>query len=347
MAHSYLLGGALAGLHVRIAAPPGFQPDPARGRSRRRRWPPRSGGSVSVTDVGRRRGRRAPTWSPPTPGSRWGRRDDGLDRETIFAPYAADSAELLARAAPRRDRAALPARLPGQGDRRRGARRPAVGGLGRGGEPAARAEGDARSSSTTADRRSRSTGRRRRVSDHSAARAPLTKTARQAKIIALLEHARGPLADRAGRAAGRRRACRSPRARCRATWSRSARCGSADPAGHLVYAVPGRRRRPDPACRRVRHLRGPAGPAVRRGAGLGRGVGQPGRAADPAGCGAVLRLGDRPGRLGRDPRHHRRRRHRLVDHPGTRLAAPAIAERFLTMSRTGKPARPKKEQTEL
>ncbi|MEU7984633.1 ornithine carbamoyltransferase [Streptosporangium canum] len=28
MAHSYLLGGALAGMHVRIAAPPGYQPDP-------------------------------------------------------------------------------------------------------------------------------------------------------------------------------------------------------------------------------------------------------------------------------------------------------------------------------
>ncbi|MFE3451104.1 ornithine carbamoyltransferase [Nonomuraea sp. NPDC059194] len=29
MAHSYLLGGATAGMHVRIAAPSGFQPDPA------------------------------------------------------------------------------------------------------------------------------------------------------------------------------------------------------------------------------------------------------------------------------------------------------------------------------
>lgn len=29
MSHSYLLGGATAGLHVRISAPPGFQPDPA------------------------------------------------------------------------------------------------------------------------------------------------------------------------------------------------------------------------------------------------------------------------------------------------------------------------------
>jgi ornithine carbamoyltransferase len=29
MAHSYLLGGATAGMHVRVAAPPGLQPDPA------------------------------------------------------------------------------------------------------------------------------------------------------------------------------------------------------------------------------------------------------------------------------------------------------------------------------
>jgi ornithine carbamoyltransferase len=29
MAHSYLLGGATAGMHVRIAAPRGYQPDPA------------------------------------------------------------------------------------------------------------------------------------------------------------------------------------------------------------------------------------------------------------------------------------------------------------------------------
>ena len=29
MAHSYLLGGATAGMHVRVAAPAGYQPDPA------------------------------------------------------------------------------------------------------------------------------------------------------------------------------------------------------------------------------------------------------------------------------------------------------------------------------
>ena len=49
MAHSYLLGGALAGLHVRIGAPAGFQPDPAivdRAEALARQ----SGGSVLVTD---------------------------------------------------------------------------------------------------------------------------------------------------------------------------------------------------------------------------------------------------------------------------------------------------------
>ena len=42
MAHSYLLGGATAGMHVRIAAPAGYQPDPAdrrRGAADRRAAP--------------------------------------------------------------------------------------------------------------------------------------------------------------------------------------------------------------------------------------------------------------------------------------------------------------------
>ena len=57
MAHSYLLGGALAGMHVRIAAPTGFQPDPAV-IARAEELAARSGGSVVITESARRRGRR-------------------------------------------------------------------------------------------------------------------------------------------------------------------------------------------------------------------------------------------------------------------------------------------------
>ena len=48
MAHSYLLGGSLAGMHVRIGAPSGFQPDPEVLVRERSRWRSRSGGSVQV-----------------------------------------------------------------------------------------------------------------------------------------------------------------------------------------------------------------------------------------------------------------------------------------------------------
>lgn len=47
MAHSYLLGGAVAGMHVRIAAPAGYQPDPEVLR-RAGEITARTGGSVAV-----------------------------------------------------------------------------------------------------------------------------------------------------------------------------------------------------------------------------------------------------------------------------------------------------------
>jgi ornithine carbamoyltransferase len=49
MASSYLLGGATAGLHVRIAAPPGYQPDPGI-VARAQRIAAGTGGSASVFD---------------------------------------------------------------------------------------------------------------------------------------------------------------------------------------------------------------------------------------------------------------------------------------------------------
>jgi ornithine carbamoyltransferase len=49
MAHSYLLGGATAGLHVRVAAPPGYQPDQAI-VARAQEIARHAGGSVAVLD---------------------------------------------------------------------------------------------------------------------------------------------------------------------------------------------------------------------------------------------------------------------------------------------------------
>jgi ornithine carbamoyltransferase len=49
MAHSYLLGGATAGMHVRVAAPAGYQPDPAI-LGRAQEIAAATGGSASVLD---------------------------------------------------------------------------------------------------------------------------------------------------------------------------------------------------------------------------------------------------------------------------------------------------------
>ena len=49
MAHSYLLGGATAGMHVRVAAPPGYQPGPAI-VAKAQEIAARTGGSAAVLD---------------------------------------------------------------------------------------------------------------------------------------------------------------------------------------------------------------------------------------------------------------------------------------------------------
>jgi ornithine carbamoyltransferase len=97
MAHSYLLGGGLAGLHVRIAAPEGFQPDGdvlARATS----VAAGSGGSVLVTDDVDE----ACTGADVLATDTWvsmGQETDGLDRHAIFTPYALTE-QRLALAAP-------------------------------------------------------------------------------------------------------------------------------------------------------------------------------------------------------------------------------------------------------
>jgi ornithine carbamoyltransferase len=86
MAHSYLLGGSLAGMHVRIGAPPEFQPNPevvvraqqlARG----------SGGSVQVHQEAKEAVADADVVATDT----WismGHESSRRDREAIFVPYA-------------------------------------------------------------------------------------------------------------------------------------------------------------------------------------------------------------------------------------------------------------------
>ena len=97
MAASYLLGGATAGLHVRVGAPAGFQP-PADVVDRATAVAARTGGSVRVLDdpVAAVSGVdvvATDTWVS------MGQEDDGVDRVAVFSPYSLTSA-LLAEAAP-------------------------------------------------------------------------------------------------------------------------------------------------------------------------------------------------------------------------------------------------------
>ncbi|GAA4589361.1 ornithine carbamoyltransferase [Actinoplanes octamycinicus] len=97
MAHSYLLAGATAGMHVRVAGPSGFDPAPAVvGRaSEIAAW---TGGSVEVL----RDPREAVDGAHVVATDTWtsmGQEEDGKDRLTPFRPYQINST-LLAKAAP-------------------------------------------------------------------------------------------------------------------------------------------------------------------------------------------------------------------------------------------------------
>ncbi|MGF1662465.1 MAG: ornithine carbamoyltransferase [Kineosporiaceae bacterium] len=96
MAHSYLLAGATAGMHVRVGAPDGFRPDEQIVAAARRRAAD-TGGSVEVTgDAGA-----AVAGADAVATDTWvsmGQEGDGADRERPFRPYAVTT-ELLAHAA--------------------------------------------------------------------------------------------------------------------------------------------------------------------------------------------------------------------------------------------------------
>jgi ornithine carbamoyltransferase len=94
MAHSYLLGGATAGMHVRIAAPAGQGPDPAI-VARAREIAARTGGSVVLTTDAKEAAEGADVLATDTWVS-MGQEDKDL---SIYEPYAIDG-QKVALAAP-------------------------------------------------------------------------------------------------------------------------------------------------------------------------------------------------------------------------------------------------------
>lgn len=97
MAHSYLLGGATAGLHVRVGTPPGFLPDAAI-LADAEAVAATTGGSVTVThDLAT-----AVSGADVVATDTWvsmGQEDQAAERETPFVPYRVD-ATAMALAAP-------------------------------------------------------------------------------------------------------------------------------------------------------------------------------------------------------------------------------------------------------
>ncbi|MEV4759855.1 ornithine carbamoyltransferase [Micromonospora sp. NPDC049559] len=97
MAHSYLIAGATAGMHVRVAGPSGYDPSPVvvNRASEIAAW---TGGSVQVLRDPREAADRADVLTTDTWTS-MGQEDDGRDRLTPFWPYQVNK-DLLALAAP-------------------------------------------------------------------------------------------------------------------------------------------------------------------------------------------------------------------------------------------------------
>lgn len=93
VAHSYLLAGALAGLHLRIGAPAEFQPNPEI-VARAETLAAESGGSVWVTDSATEAVAGADVVATDTWVS-MGNETDGRDRSTPFTAYAVTT-DLLA-----------------------------------------------------------------------------------------------------------------------------------------------------------------------------------------------------------------------------------------------------------
>jgi ornithine carbamoyltransferase len=97
MAHSYLLGGATAGLHVRLAGPAGYQPDP-KIVARAEDIAATTGGSVTVLDDPRSALAGADVVATDTWVS-MGQEAEKDDRAAPFRPYTVDEAALAHAAA--------------------------------------------------------------------------------------------------------------------------------------------------------------------------------------------------------------------------------------------------------
>ncbi|MGN9779499.1 ornithine carbamoyltransferase [Micromonospora sp. H33] len=97
MSHSYLLAGAIAGMHVRVAGPAGFQPDPDV-VARAEKIAAGTGGSVRAGTDPVEAARGADVVATDAWTS-MGQEEDGLDRLTPFLPYQVNAA-LLTHAAP-------------------------------------------------------------------------------------------------------------------------------------------------------------------------------------------------------------------------------------------------------
>ena len=92
MAHSYLLGGAAAGLHVRVAGPAGFQPDPEIVATASR-IAAETGATVTVTDDPAAALDGADAVATDTWVS-MGQEDEAAEREAPFKPFQVDTAAL-------------------------------------------------------------------------------------------------------------------------------------------------------------------------------------------------------------------------------------------------------------
>ncbi len=98
MAHSLMLGGVTAGIHVTVAAPDGFAPDPAVVAAAGQRAEA-TGASVTVTADAEAAAAGADVLVTDTWTS-MGQEDDGLDRVKPFRPFQVNAATAVALADP-------------------------------------------------------------------------------------------------------------------------------------------------------------------------------------------------------------------------------------------------------